>query len=699
MTTTFTVEGKGVSGQSTEFANVVLRAGICTGGVAGSVYEFDPGQDSQPTLGHGPLAVADARAAALAPNAQRYACKVAATTAGEISTVTKTGSGPTLAVAGSAIDDITSPWIATDVKAKILLGGPLGTARVAVALDGASYAYEFDLPAEAPATFIGTEDVTALTLADLNTLTVILGAVTVTLTTPSSVANLVSQIHAASGYACDLVQGKYLRLRTDAAGAGEELTIGPGTANALLGFPDPVVESAAEAAEITGTVDLTDSGLYGAMGDLDGLTLIITSNLGASTVTFVAPANAAAIVSQITSAVAGKYVAAVVGDHLRLRSTTVSATGTLLIGAGTSNSVLGFTGAATDTGANVVYEVTATGSASAITLPGTGQVITCPTGTYVRDTIYSWTTTAPRCSLAAMLAALTTAGQDVTLDFGLDLFVQTPLDEVDALAYAQALDTLHATWESQPDKRFAFWLLGSPLNTSDAALKDSFASHASSRHGAVAHKDCYLGSSLPQPIGSFRTSLVEQLGLRNAQYSFSEDPGNGEFGALECSLRSPDKATLVRNEATEPIKMGGSAGPGFTTLQSERGKPVFTRGVTRAGNTGPNARFVDEGVARATKAISAVIWIALSRFRNKTFLLNANGTMQEKDAAALDRAFNTECRGKFVPTHFSSFTTRVVRSEDMSTTRGFTIQWSAQIRGQGEHVNGKLSVLGKVEVQ
>lgn len=583
----FTVKGVGVTGQSTEFANVVLRAGVCTGGVAGTVYEFDPGQDSQPTLGYGPLAVADCRAAALVPNAQRYALKVAATQAGTISTVTQSGSGPLITVAGETIDGISdSPFIAANVKVRVAKGGPLGTARVDIALDGARFNYTLDVPAQGPPTVIGTVDVTGFTWGSggtLDGLTFIIGAATCTFADPADEADMLAQLETAiAGYSFDLVQGKYLRVRKDTAG-------------------------------------------------------------GASTF-------------------------------------TINATST-------SDGTLG------------VSNTAATGSDSSITIPGTGFPITFPTGTYVEKEIYSFTTTAPRTSLAALMAALTTAGNDFTIDFGLDMFAQAPLDEVDARAYTDALDALHATWETQTDKRFAFWLANTPLDVSDTAIKLAYATSTASRHGAMAHQDCWLPSVLPQPIGNLRTPLVEQLAIRCASYSFSEDPGCGEFGPLECSLAAPAGTPLARNEATASIKMGTSTGPGFTTLGSKRGKPYFTRGVTRAGSTGPLSRFVDVGVARATKAISAVIWMALGKFENKTFALNADGTMLEGDASAIDTAFNTECRGKFVPDHFSSFKSRVVRAEKVSETRNFTVRWTAQIRGQGEDVTGELSIVGTVEVQ
>ena len=582
MAISFQIKSVGVTGQRTDFARTVLRVGVCTGGVSGTVYELDPGQDPQATLGYGPLAVADMRASRYVQNAQRYALKVAGSTAGSISAVTQSGSGPLLTVAGMALDGLSAtPYLAMSVKAKVRTAGALGTAQLDVALDGASYDYTFDVPAATPATVIGTVDTSAFTWGaggTLDGLTVIIGAATCTFNDPADSAAMLSQLELAiSGYGFDLVQGKYLRVRKDTLGAASTFTI--------------------------------DS-------------------------------------------------------------------------ASTADTVLGLSTAA------------ATGSASTITIAAAGLVITCPTGTYVLDEVYSFTTTAPRCSLSAITTAITAAGLDTSLDFGLIAIMQTPLDEIDARAYADALDALCAAWEAAEDKRFVMWLLGSPLDTADADLKLAMLSHVS-RHGAMAHKDCYIPSVVPQAQGLLRASAVEALANRcAAQDSFSEDPGYGGFGSLDCSLKSADLATTVRLESTASIKMGKSTGPGFTTITSKSGLPYFTRGVTRAGQT---RRFVDVGVKRAPKAMAAVLWQALRRIENPTFDLNKDGTIQEADAVSLEEAFATELQEKFIqPKHFSRIVIQVNRAEVISTTRNVTINWTAQIRGQGENITGVLSVAGVI---
>src|SRR5262245_58859447 len=98
----FIYQSDGGTGLTAEFAKVACRAGVCTGGDAGRLYELSPGQDPTPVLGYGPLVVADARAGRLASGAQRFCLKVEATTEGTISAVAQSGTGPLISVAGSA---------------------------------------------------------------------------------------------------------------------------------------------------------------------------------------------------------------------------------------------------------------------------------------------------------------------------------------------------------------------------------------------------------------------------------------------------------------------------------------------------------------------------------------------------------------------------------------------------------------------
>lgn len=588
MAFSFTIQQSGIL-RDPAAANVILRAGVCSAGTSNARYEIDPGQDPQPSIGYGPLAVAGSQASRLAA-ARQILLKVPATTAGTISSVSQSPSNtsPLITVVGSTIDGLTSPFDAFNVKVKVKTAGVVGVARVDVALDGASYNYSYDVPAKSAATITGTVDLTTLTLADLNTLTFIAtsdlgGPVTTTLTTPSSVQDIADQITAAF-----------------AAGTDEA------------------------AARI----------------------------------------------------VAGRY--------LQVYSLTTGSASTLSIGNGTGNTLLGFTNAAGAVGAD-----------SKITLPGTGFVITCPsTAAYIADTVYSFTSTAPRHSAAGLVTALAAANADTSLQFGLLEVVQDAYDATDLLSNVVALDASAAAWEAQPGKRFVPYLIGAPVGETDQAIKDILSGH-SSRYGTVAARGIYTTMAAPMPSGIFLRSACRPLGIRLAAKSLSEDPGFGGFGELpECFMIGPDGTSAAGNENTATTKLGTSKGPGFTVIKEKNGLPYFVRGVTRAGQS---SRFVDIGVQRMAAYAATIIFAAVSKLENATFDLNADGTMQESDAASLEESFAGELHRLLVrASHASGVNVLIDRAEKVSETRSFTATWSVQTRGQAEDIVGKLSIVGQL---
>jgi len=100
------------------------------------------------------------------------------------------------------------------------------------------------------------------------------------------------------------------------------------------------------AAKLTGTGDTTTAGWYGGGGTLDTKTLLITVNGTTSfSITFAAPADATALVSQInavTNIGTMGVTASVVANRLVLTSNNVGKAASLLIGGGSSIGILGF---------------------------------------------------------------------------------------------------------------------------------------------------------------------------------------------------------------------------------------------------------------------------------------------------------------------------------------------------------------------
>lgn len=567
-------------------ASVVVRAGICSGGVEGELVELAAGQDPVPLVGYGPM-VADAAAASRLAGARQILLKVPATTPGTISAVTGPGGAPAITLAGTDFDDVTnSPFDAYDIKFRVAKTGPLGDCLVDVALDGATYAYTYDVPLEARPTLDGTVDLTGITLSTLNTKTLQLQRtapliqVDVTFTTPTDVYDIAQQINdQTADITASIVGGKYLRISYDVGGAAETLQV---------------------------------------------------------------------------------------------------------LAASTADTILGLSNTA------------APGGPSTLVLPGTGLTATFAVGTRTKGHVYSATTTAPRHSLANLLVGLTALNVDPLVTFGMVHVVQLPVDATDLRSYVDAIDPVLTAWKAQENKRFVDYIIGAPLTATDSAVKAAMVGHVSPQGDAVvAPRYLFMQDVTPLPIGRFRRSLARALSIRLAAISLSEDPGLGELGPLpECSFKGP-AGDLAPDEASAGVKLGTSKGPGFTVVKGKDGQPFFVRGVTRAG---PTSRFVDVGVARMTARVAQLVYAALRTMENKTFDLMLDGTLQERDASAIEGAFSTMLAREIVRRkHASAIRVTVDRTEKVSDTRNITIEWLVQPRGQGEDMTGKVTLTGTIE--
>src|SRR4051794_17791033 len=105
----------GTGAQNPNASNVVVRAGVCSGGVPASPsppgipYQYDSGQDPTPDLGYGPLCDSGLYGSTFG-GAPWIGLKIPATTAGTISSITKPGgsTSPTPTLAGTTFDDVTN---------------------------------------------------------------------------------------------------------------------------------------------------------------------------------------------------------------------------------------------------------------------------------------------------------------------------------------------------------------------------------------------------------------------------------------------------------------------------------------------------------------------------------------------------------------------------------------------------------------
>ncbi|HSM93378.1 MAG TPA: hypothetical protein VLT47_10880 [Anaeromyxobacteraceae bacterium] len=687
-------------------ANVVARVGVAANGDAnGTIYQFSPGQDVNPSLVGGPLAE-DCAFASTWSGAPHIGVKVQASTAGTISAVTKPNgsTSPTPTIAGSTFDGVTnSPFNAYNLALRYS-GGQPGACSVDIALDAingvGSFDYTYPMPPALPGTLRGSVDVTGFTWSKLDNLTLMWkldsgSVLTVTFGgTVTGEADVLSAFTTQSIPASFVQVGdkRYLQVTASTLGSTGKLYFMGGSAEDLLGFvPSVAVDR--------GTIDVSTGFTWAS---LDNETLIYTPDGGTLiTATMGASVTAEADVLSAFSShptVNAYFVRTATGKHyLEVAALTPGPTGALLRGAGTANTGLGMTATTPSAGSSSGI---GTGVDSTITIPGTGLTGTFPFGTYLVET-HTATTSAPRHSNADKDAALALLNARLDLSFGLVSIIQEAVDATDILSCANDADATAAAWEAQAAKRFVHFLVAQPSSLADSAVATSLVSE-SSRRVTVAARWAFVDAARGQPQGTFQRSNIRPLAMwLAAQPKYSDDVGYGGYGAIPgVHMIGPDGVTLAPNDDTATVKLGGSKGPGYAVLRGKasngRADPYFVRGVTRAG---PSSLFVDTGVCRMINRAAQIIFFMLQTQENLTLDLNPNGTIQEADAKSLETTWQNALKTALVDTgNASAATVAINRTEDISQTRNLTVNYTVQERGQGEDITATLTLTGTLTI-
>lgn len=597
MTATSLSIGQTGAGAQAVGGNLVARIGPCSGGTPNTVCTFDPGQDPIASVGYGDV-VEDTKRALSVAKVRCLLVPTDNTEEGVIGSVTETPSGPGPTI---TVTPVTGAGGYSDflLAVKVTSPGAVGVARVAVALDGSSYGYSYDVPDESPGAAIGTIDLTGITLSSLNGLTVLStaetgGLKTTTLTTPSSVQDIATQINTAAGS------------------------------------------------------------------------------------------------PQLATIIAGRF--------LKVASATKGASSSMTIGAGTANTALGLTA-----GANA-------GGASVVVLPGTNLKLTFPaTSSYVLDTVYTCTVTGPRVALEDVLIAMDAlkAGYQ-TAPFSTIEIPQPCADGHDLRTWSGQLNAKVLSWQTGDFKAIVRVKIGGPLGTrgpagiaaNDLDVKNAMIGDASDTVD-VAHGDGYLQGQYY--IGSFRRSPVQHLAQQFAAFSLSEDPGNATFGALkQFSITSPDydAATgagfIARDENTATVKMGGSAGPGFSVVKTKPDGAYFVRGVSRAGS---GSLFVDISVVHPTYYLAAFVDQLLAKEENTTRDVKPDGTMLDHELADLQQNWQNQCQAFIVDQGHASAVLITIEHNDLvagAKRRKLIAKFRMQPKGQIEFVEGTVEAVGKL---
>lgn len=436
----------------------------------------------------------------------------------------------------------------------------------------------------------------------------------------------------------------------------------------LSTYGAPIELPTPQPASIIGTIDVSTL-TYGASGSLDTLTFIATSDTGSQTITFAAPANAAAIVTQLNAS--AKYQAKLVGNFIQVFSISTGGTGTLTIGIGTGNAVLGFTSTTTATGVAAIYLV-----------PGTNVTFTFPAGTYALNCVEKFVTTEPRFTTVDLAAAFSALFAS-KLPFSIAHVVGEGGSAADSLAIAaQAKASMLV---ARGMKIYARAITGCTLLDTDANLKAQFATFT----GAELVIVCAGDAPLPDRDGNgnYARSLAWAAATRAATARFSSDLGNGQDGPLEEVTRVPARDEYTATTPLRPFR--------FTVLESRPGNDgqfFISRGLTMAT---PNSVFGDFNICRVVDALATSLQTALNAEVNNDFVTKTDGTLDDAEAGALDDKFQGIATQTLIapqPQHASSVLATVDRTNVIANTKDLRINFGVQDKAQALTVTGSIGV-------
>lgn len=296
-----------------------------------------------------------------------------------------------------------------------------------------------------------------------------------------------------------------------------------------------------------------------------------------------------------------------------------------------------------------------TAASVATGLSGTGlTAITFAVQTYVLGDVYAATCTAPGYDTDDLIAAFNALKADQSRTFRFVHVVGEGADAAATLAMATALDTLLAT--AQTGKRFT-WGQVDAADDTNQNLIDAFVNFTSKRVGVAAGfadiDSVLTGRTLKRSAGWAILARIHKLRI-------SQDAGEVAEGPLEFVRKLyHDEAT-----ATTPLDAGR-----FSTLRTLPARKGFFPNQARL--MAPDQSDFELVQFRQVMDLgSTVALVSLTEQLNKSFLVNADGTIDEAEAldiesttrAALAEVLLTE-------RHATSIEVLVDRTINLRTTK------------------------------
>lgn len=387
---------------------------------------------------------------------------------------------------------------------------------------------------------------------------------------------------------------------------------------------------ARRAAELVGTVDMTTLTLSTLNTKHFTCT---TEDTNAADVTMTTPASVAALITALNSGIVADSSNAVVqsalraGKYLVVKSGALGASSTITAASGDGMDELGLNGQS-DTGEDSTFEI-----------HGTGITITFASGTHEIDTVHTFTTTAPKASLAAFEAAID-AIRERAGEFSAIAICQEWADEYEAYTYITALAAKLEAWQTSEPYAARGLFVGMPLGsagdaniqTNDNAVRTRF----NGWYSPVtwwAHGDCYA-SGVAWPGQHRRTALVAEL-VQAVSLDESQSIGERLAGAIgEIAMTAPDGATAARDETTALTKMSDR----WTVLIKYGGAPYALTGRTAAQTSGFQELAWIRPFYHAMQVAHDRLWLQLET----TYPLEPNGRLRAADQKSINDDVNAQ---------------------------------------------------------
>lgn len=290
-------------------------------------------------------------------------------------------------------------------------------------------------------------------------------------------------------------------------------------------------------------------------------------------------------------------------------------------------------------------------TAATYAIPGTGITLNFAAGTYVADTTYAWTSTAPGYTTGELNTTIDALKADAR-EWGLLHVVGIPADAAATLAVATAVGSKVDTMATEFRYVQAFV---EAADTTDANLIAQFAAFADEGVNVVAGFE-ELVSSISGRI--YKRPAAWPFVAEASRVGISSDPGQPANGALRGIV------SLTRDERKTP----GLDAQRFVTLRTHVGLAGFYAASSKTmAQPGSDFAFLPlrRVINRASKVSRGVM---LTRLGGDV-RVNADGTIDEVEALAIEAAVESALNSALVSAgHASSVSAVVNRTDNLVST-------------------------------